>query len=155
MTLQLINSSTSLDAKQRVLSFANQLGIAEKIQIIGPFLRHDIPGLLINSDILALARPNNIQAEGGFPTKLGEYLATGNPVVVSNVGEINHFLKDGLNAFVSEPDDAKKFAKKLQEAIISDKAEQIGNEGKKLVYKEFNYLVQAKELERFFFVNRP
>ena len=49
--------------------------------------------------MLVLARPDNIQAKGGFPTKLGEYLATGNPVVVTKVGEIPNYLIDGVNAF--------------------------------------------------------
>lgn len=150
VSLQLINSSRSVQARQRVITFVNKLGISDRVQIMGPFLRHEIPGLLCNSDILALARPNNIQAEGGFPTKLGEYLATGNPVVVSNVGEIGLFLKDGLNAYVSIPDSAGEFAKKLREAITSDNADEIGMEGKKLVYKDFNYLVQSKKLVHFF-----
>ena len=101
-------------------------------------------------DILALARPNNKQAEGGFPTKLGEYLATGVQVVVTRVGEICLFLKNEINAFISEPDSAEKFAEKLSDALSSKKRIQIGLEGKKLVYNEFNYLTQAKILEELF-----
>ena len=62
---------------------------------------------------MALARPTNKQAEGGFPTKLGEYLATGNTVVVTNVGEIGEFLHDKVNAFVSDPDSPEKNFVKL------------------------------------------
>lgn len=148
--LQLISSSVKHSSLQRILSITNELGITNRVKIVGPFKRNEIPRLLCDSNILALARPNNIQAEGGFPTKLGEYLATGNPVVITNVGEIGRFLKDGLNAFIAEPDNAVKFASKLREALISSKAKMIGIEGKKLVYTEFNYLIQAKTLEKMF-----
>ena len=41
-----------------------------------------MPQILTDASILALARPNNVQSQNGFPTKLGEYLATGNPVAI-------------------------------------------------------------------------
>lgn len=147
--LQLISSSENELVKQNVLSLAQKYGIQNKIKIVGPFKSSEIPRLLIDSEILALSRPNNIQAEGGFPTKLGEYLATGNPVVITNIGEIDRFLTDGVNAFIAEPDSAEKFADKLRGTLLSANAVNIGLEGKKLVYGEFNYLIQAKILEEF------
>jgi len=150
VSLQLIGSSGSQTAKQDLLLLVQKLGIENRVRIIGPYKRDEIPKILTDSDILVLSRPNNKQAEGGFPTKLGEYLATGNPVVITNVGEIDRFLKDGLNAFIAEPDNIGEFSNKLREALLSPKADSIGQEGRKLVYKEFNYLYQAKILEKFF-----
>ena len=97
-----------------------RLHIENKVIITGSVKRNEIPALLCNSDILALARPDNKQAEGGFPTKLGEYLATGNLVVVTNVGEIGLFLEDRKNAFISEPGSPEKFSEKLREALLND-----------------------------------
>lgn len=145
--LQLIGSLENEITSKNILSQINNLGIQNKVLITGYVQRDKIPTLLCNSDILTLARPNNKQAEGGFPTKLGEYLATGNVVVVTDVGEISLFLKDKRNAFISEPDSAEKFSQKLREALLNNN-QQIGIEGRKLVYNEFNYLTQAKVLER-------
>lgn len=147
--LLLITASRSEQTKLNILKQAQELGIKDRVSLIGPLNREEIPRALCDSDILVLSRPDNAQAEGGFPTKLGEYLATGNPVVITNVGEIDLFLKDGVNAFISEPNSPVKFAYKLREAIISEKAGQIGIEGKKLVYNEFNYLSQARILADF------
>lgn len=147
--LILITASRRQQTKLDILKQTQELGIRDRVSLIGPLNREEIPKALCDSDILVLARPDNAQAEGGFPTKLGEYLATGNPVVITNVGEINLFLKDGFNAFISEPNSPEKFADKLREAIISEKAGQIGIEGKKLVYNEFNYLIQARILADF------
>jgi len=150
LKLQLIGSLNNKLTRQNIESLIQKLGIESRVIITGPVKRDEIPDLLCKSDILALARPSNKQAEGGFPTKLGEYLATGNPVVVTNVGEIGLFLKDRKNAFMSEPNSAEKFSEKLREALVNDNTAQIGIEGKKLVYNEFNYLTQAKVLEKMF-----
>jgi glycosyltransferase involved in cell wall biosynthesis len=149
LKLQLIGSSSKF-TRQNIESLIQKLNIKNRVIITGSVQRDDIPALLCNSDILALARPNNKQAEGGFPTKLGEYLATGNSVVVTNVGEIDLFLEDKKNAFISEPDSAEKFSEKLREALLNNNALQVGTEGKKLVYNEFNYLTQARVLEKMF-----
>ena len=120
------------------------------ILFTGDVETNKIPGLLNNASALVLARPKSLQAEGGFPTKLGEYLATGKPVIITNVGEINLFLRDGYNAFIAEPGDVNSFAEKIIE-VFSDytKALVIGQQGKALVEKEFNYYHQAVELAHF------
>lgn len=89
---------------------------------------------------LALARPDNVQAKYGFPTKLGEYLSTGRPVVVTAVGDIPLFLRDGYNAYVSKPDDTNAFALKLETCLTDGKvAQDIGAEGRKLAETVFCY----------------
>ena len=106
-----------------------------------------MPKYLINAKILALARPDNIQGQGGFPTKLGEYLATGKPVVVTTVGELKEYLIDNTNAFLAVPDSALSFAEKMKTALDNyEKAKQVGIEGQKLANTIFNYKVQSENL---------
>jgi len=146
----LIGSLNNAVTRGNIESLIQKSDIVNRVIITGSVDRDAIPALLCNSDILALSRPDNKQAEGGFPTKLGEYLATGNVVVVTNVGEIGLFLKDKINAFISEPGSVQKFGEKLREALLDNNRLRIGLEGKKLVYNEFNYLTQAKVLEKMF-----
>ena len=151
--LKLIGSLNNEITNQKIKAKVQKLKIENRVIFTGSVKTKQIPELLKHSDLLALARPANKQAEGGFPTKLGEYLATGNPVVVTNVGEISLFLKDKKNAFIAEPDSAEKFSEKLREALLDSNRNSIGLEGKKLVYNEFNYLTQAKVLEKMFLEN--
>lgn len=148
--LQLIGSLNTETTRQKVESLIKLHNLDGKVILTGSVSRDEIPPLLCNSQILVLSRPDNKQAEGGFPTKLGEYLATGNIVVVTNVGEIKEFLTDNKNALIAEPNSALKFSEKLREALTSQRREEIGLEGKKLVYNEFNYLTQARILEKMF-----
>jgi glycosyltransferase involved in cell wall biosynthesis len=147
--LHLIGSTSHKGLFDSLQQQCNALGIGSRVVFKGSVSRDQIPVELKNSNFLVLARPANKQAEGGFPTKLGEYLATGNPVVVTNVGEIGEFLKDGVNAFISAPDSSEAFAAKLRQALTSANARQIGENGKMLVYNEFNYLTQARKLTDF------
>lgn len=111
--------------------------------------RNDIPDLLTNAKALLLARPSNLQASGGFPTKLGEYLATGNPVVVTAVSDIPLYLNSS-NSFIVKPDDNKAFAERIIE-ILSDEthAANIGKEGQKLAMTVFSAKEQSKNLDYY------
>ena len=151
-TLLIIGDTTAKQSNefQALIRLTDQLGLNGKIIFTGRIHREEIPKYLNNAKALLLSRPNNIQAQGGFPTKLGEYLATGNPVVVTAVGEIPYYLKDGENAFVSEPDDPEKFANKMIEIFADyNKSKAIGLEGKKLAYSIFNCDYQANNLKNF------
>jgi glycosyltransferase involved in cell wall biosynthesis len=123
--------------------------IRERIIFLGSLTRDKIPEFLMNSDILAMARPDTKQAEGGFPTKLGEYLATGKPVCVTNVGEICNYLKNNESAFISDPDSVESFTDAILRALKSENAKQIGLNGRNVALKHFNKEIQAKMLVDF------
>ena len=108
--------------------------------------REEMPRLLINARMLCLARPTTTQATYGFPTKLGEYLATGNPVVVTAVGDIPLYLNDS-NSYIVKADDNKAFSERMLEVLDDyDKAIKIGAQGKALALNVFNADVQSKVL---------
>ncbi len=114
----------------------------------GKVNRDQIPALLFNAKALLLARPTSLQSSGGFPTKLGEYLSTGKPVIVTDVGEIGNYIVDGENGFIVEPDNNSLFAKKIIWVINNyNQAIKVGIGGKKLVSDIFSSKVQSKRLE--------
>jgi len=97
-----------------------------------------------------LARPNNIQAENAFPTKLGEYLASSTPVVVTAVGEIPNYLKDGKSAFIAKPGDSENFANKIEEALSDyENALQVGINGRRVAETHFNNKIQTVKIIKF------
>ena len=136
--------------RDTLISLVKRMRLENRVIFTGAITPAQMPQLLYDAEILALARPNNLQAKYGFPTKLGEYLATGNPVCVTKVGDIPHFLHDGINAFMAEPDNPKSFANALcRVADDIENAKKIGLEGKKLVYKEFSSKIQAEKALSF------
>lgn len=142
--------NTNFKEFNKLVLLVEKLNLYEKVVFTGQVSRDEIPELLCQAKVLVLARPESKQAEGGFPTKLGEYLATGNPVVVTKVGEIPNYLTHLQNAYLAEPGDASDFAEKLDDALANyDKAQLIGKNGQKLVYNEFNYKTQSVKLDTF------
>ena len=135
--------------------FIQQKEIIEKanaenrVTYLGLLSRDDIPIFLSNAKVLALARPESKQAEGGFPTKLGEYLATGNPVCVTKVGEIENYLNDGESAYLAEPNSIDSFVSCLKTALIDTNASNVGQKGRNVAYKFFNKDIQSKLLYNF------
>lgn len=109
---------------------AKSHGLLERIVFTGIVNSNLMPQMLVNAKVLALARPHSIQAEYGFPTKLGEYLLSGNPVVVTNVGDIGLFLKNGESAYLVEPDNVVEFAFQLDKALSTIEANEIGLKGR-------------------------
>lgn len=127
-----------------------EYNLENKVVFKGKVQRNEVPDYLCRASLLVLARPNNERAAGGFPTKLGEYLATGNPVVVTDVGEISHYLEDGINAYISSNNEPKVFAQKIDEALSNPvRSREIGLKGKELAYSVFNYKTQARNIAEF------
>jgi len=106
----------------------------------------EIAFLLKRSDLLVLARPDNNQAKAGFPTKLGEYLASKRPVVITKTGEIPKYLEDRKSAYLAEPGDVNDFAQKLLYALNDPDSDKIGTEGFHIAEKYFDYRIYGKEL---------
>lgn len=136
------------------LRLIKSLGIEERIVFTGVVSSEQMPQLLKDAVVLALARPDNLQAKYGFPTKLGEYLLTENPVVVTSVGDIPLFLKDGVSALISEPSDVGMFAEKLLWALDNPgEASAVGKAGAAVAAEFFNSDIETKKLLSVISVN--
>jgi len=146
----LLIGSTQFNGFSKLKEKVQDLGLNDRIIFTGLKSRDELPELLSGSIGLCLSRPSSKQAEGGFPTKLGEYLATGKPVVVTKVGEIPDYLIDMENAYLCNPDSSEEFANKL-DMLLTDrvKAKEIGINGQKLAFDDFNYEVQTQKLYDF------
>lgn len=145
--LKIIGGFENSEAERCLKALVNKLKLDKKVVFTGAITPAEMPRILCGAQMLALARPDNEQAKYGFPTKLGEYLATGKPVVVTRVGEIGDFLKDGVNCRMSEPDSPEAFADCM--SWVADHYEdalKLGAKGKELTRKEFSSLEQSKKV---------
>jgi glycosyltransferase involved in cell wall biosynthesis len=138
--LVLVGSNTDTAGMKDTTDTIKKLGIEDKVIFTGLVDRDMMPVLLCNAEILAVSKPDNEQNSGNFPIKIGEYLATGVPVVVTKVGEIPLFIKDGESGFLAEPGSAEAFAKKMEEVLSNkERASAAGINGKKVAQENFDY----------------
>ena len=130
--------------------YAEELGIADRVEFVGMVSRDKIPLYLKQSTILALARPSSLQAEAGFPSKVGEYLASGKPAVITRTGELSEYLRDGVSIFFSAPDNYLDFSEKLRYVLNHlDEARLVGIEGRTVARENFDYRVNMQKFSNF------
>lgn len=145
--LMLIGNKPTGTQKEIYDSILARYEVKDEVVFRGQVDRDEMPQLLIDADLLVLCRPNNRQALGGFPTKLGEYLSTGNPVLVTRVGDIDKYIVDGVNGYLAKPDDIEDFSQRMDAIIESyPEAQVVGQKGKELALDAFNYKVQTKKV---------
>jgi glycosyltransferase involved in cell wall biosynthesis len=150
LKLCIVGYTKSKSEKDELIKIISDRNLKERIILTGRIDRELIPCYLNNAVILAMVEPDSFRSRGCFPTKLGEFLSTGRPVVCTAVGEIPFYLTDGVNAFLVEPDNIEKFAGKmkyvLKNPLLADK---VGNAGQKVAMNVFNYKVQTKRMNEF------
>lgn len=126
------------------------LGLFDRVTYLGVLNKEQVPAFVCNANLLVLSRPDSHQAQGGFPTKLGEYLATGKPVCVTKVGEIPNYLKDNESAFMATPGDVDSFADAMDRALCNEEhAKAVAIKGKEVAETEFNLELQSDKLYQF------
>ena len=86
-----------------------------------------------------------------MPNKLGEYLASGRPVITSAVGDLLDFLVDGDNAYIGEPGNERDFANNMI-SVLQDptRATRIGAAGQRTCVNRLDCRFQIDSLSKFF-----
>jgi glycosyltransferase involved in cell wall biosynthesis len=146
--LVLAGDSSAVPAQKQLVS---DMGLDNRVVFLGRISSETVPQFLKNASLLVLASPTSIRSTTTMPCKVGEYLCTGNPVVVTNLGEIPKYLTDGVSAFLPEPDSPEQFALGLEKAMNTDKDTliSIGKEGYKVAEANFNSAIQTKRIVDF------
>lgn len=148
--LVLIGNNSDKDAINNIHRVIDQLEIQKKVVFTGFIKRDEMPHLLGNADLLVVSKPDNEQNSANFPIKIGEYLSTGVPVIVTKVGEIPKFITDGENGFLALPNSVESFYSKMYEALSDyDRAKKIGLNGRIFAQRVFDYRIQAKIMTDF------
>ncbi|HEX4996602.1 MAG TPA: glycosyltransferase family 4 protein, partial [Terriglobia bacterium] len=107
--------------------------------------------LLRTATALLLPLDNNDRSRTRFPNKLGEYLASGRPIVSSAIGDLTRYLTDGVNAYLAEAGDEQSFADQMA-LVLKDRAraDRIGDAGRTVCADHLDYRVHADALAAFF-----
>ena len=88
----------------RVKAFAEQLNCVSRVTFMGLLPPAQVAQWLREADVLALPNPASaISRAFTSPLKLFEYMASGRPIVASDLPSIREVLKDRENALLVEP----------------------------------------------------
>jgi glycosyltransferase involved in cell wall biosynthesis len=143
--LLLIGNNSDKFSIKETIETIEKLDLKDKVIFTGLVAREEMPGLLGNAVLLVVSKPDIEQNSANFPIKIGEYLSTGVPTIVTKVGEIHQFITDGESGFVAMPGSDESFYFKMLEALSDyERAKKIGLNGRMLAKKVFDYKIQSK-----------
>ena len=101
-------------------------------------------------DIPCMTRVDIPFAHAGFPFKLGEYLASGKPVIASNVSDVESLLQDRCDVILVRPDNISDIISAVEFILAHpEKAVSIGENGRKTAKKNFDHKPQGIKLISF------
>jgi len=108
--------------------------------------RRDVPEIMQIIDVLVLT-----SLWEGLPIVFPEAMASGKPVVATNVDGAKEAIIDGVNGFLVEPHNIEKFAERVI-MLIRDRnlAQRMGREGQKMVYPTFDLTHMLKRIEALY-----
>lgn len=130
----------------------NKYQLTNSLEFVGYLTSNQIKDYLKYASLVISNRPRSKQDYYGFSTKVGEYLASGTPLITTNWGEAVYWLKDGISAYIIEPEDKDALAQAIIRVFCHpEEAKQIGLAGQEVCRKNFNYKVWSQPLVNFMF----
>ena len=140
-----------LDDKLLLENLINDLNLHSRVFIKGRISNNNVPSVLKSAKICVNSQPITKRAEGGFPTKLGEYLLTGVPSLFTDSGDIGFFVKNEIHTFLVSPENPIEFSGKLDYILSNyDEALKVAEDGRSYIVKHYSADVQTAKLLDFF-----
>jgi len=125
-------------------SMVERLGILEKVFFLGR--KDEIYSVIANWDIGIISSDSE-----GFSNSILEYMASGIPVIATNVGGNKEVIKEGVNGLLVSPGDYKSMTKMIC-ALLNDRKRrlQMGKEGSLIVQQKYAWDSKIKEIEGYY-----
>ncbi|MFW5803823.1 MAG: glycosyltransferase [bacterium] len=142
---------TPIKATKNILvQLIKELNLTQRVFFKGKIPFNKVPVVLKNAKILVSSQPDTFRASGGFPTKLGEYLASGTPSLITDVGENSKYVRNEKHLFFANPNDPHGYANRLVFILDNyDYALNIAKNGKFFIYNNYSHIKQGKLLLDF------
>jgi glycosyltransferase involved in cell wall biosynthesis len=110
--------------------------------------RDELRALYAGAAALLSPLHDDARSRARFPSKLGDYLLSGRPIVSSAVGEVAAYLDNERTAYLAECTVAS-FADRLARALSQPESDAVGAAGRALALREFDYRMQGQRLATF------
>lgn len=123
--------------KNILTTLIGDLNLQNRVTLMGRVNYAEVPQILANAKVLVTSQPRTRRAEGGFPTKMAEYMMSGTPMIVTDVGEIKDYVQDSITAFMVKPCNPEEYASKI-DYILNNPIE-----AEKVSIRAYNYAINS------------
>lgn len=106
---------------------------------------------IASSDFTVLLRPNKRYANAGFPTKVGESMACGTPIIANITSTLGKYIIDNETGIICKSESVEDCKEALLKALALDKSQQKNMERKSLdmAKHSFDYNVYSEDFCEF------
>jgi len=124
--------------------YAKQCGLEKHVIFTG--WKKDLASVYADLDVIALTSLNE-----GTPVSIIEAMASGKPVIATDVGGVRDLISEGENGFLAASNDIEGFSNKLA-ALLSDSEKRIkfGMRGRELVRTKYSKERLIKDIEALY-----
>lgn len=95
----------------------------DSVVIHGRVPQKEIHEIMMKADFQLFIRPLRRSSDAGFPTKLGESMTAGTPVITNNTGDIGLYLKDGYNGYLLKDNSPSSVLEAFEKIVSLTKKE--------------------------------
>lgn len=147
LTLVCNGSNKEVEKVKKRIQLSNR---SDKIVLLNNLTYEELIIQYKTSFALLIPLRPSLQDKARFPHKIGEYSASGRPIISNNFGEMSYYFDDEKSAFLAENYSSKSIAEKLHFVMMNPKiADEVGFEGKKIAEKHFSYKSYGKDINEF------
>ena len=133
--------------KQYYIDVSKKLGISERVVFAGRLTHEFLPAYYAASDLVVL--PSALTEN--FPLILLEAMASGKPVICSDLPGVRNIVDDGINGLLAKPRDVKDLQAKIEYILGSkDVRDTFGKNGRLKAEKKYSWDKIALQLEKVY-----
>lgn len=131
-------------AEQRISDSIVELGLAERVEMLGSVSQHDVLALLRDSDIFVLSSFGKGEAA---PVAVMEAMACGLAVICSRIGGTEDMIDDGVDGILIAQQDEDALAEATGSLIAHPELrKRLGESARVRARSEFDYRINAAKL---------
>lgn len=132
------------DLKEYYMKLAEKLGLKNRTLFTGRVSSEDLPKYYASADVVVL--PSITMGEA-FGLVLIEGMATGKPVIATNLPGVRTVVDNGINGYIVKPRDIKELSEKMSYLLENEKTrKKFGKRGRKKVEKMYSWEKIGKKL---------
>lgn len=133
--------------KENIIKFIKENKLEKRVKMLGFLQQNKIKEYIANSSFVIVP---SIWYEN-CPYSILETLATGKPVIGSNIGGIPELIEDGKNGFLYNYDDIPKLAQLINVLFSDEKLRtKMGKESRKLAINNYSINTYYKKLNSYY-----
>ncbi len=146
--LRVIKDVRDMVKEVKLMVVGCQGSCTDLVSFFGRVDHEKVQYYLAAADVLCMPMNDSLVERARWPIKLGDYMASGRPIVGSNVGEVGRILREVDNGLVSNPNKPSDMASNIVSLLKDEtRSAELGGKIRRLAERKYAWKLIADRLE--------